>query len=72
MIEPIMANHSRGVMVTAIAGFVTGGGVQRALVYVSKVMPPLPANAGWWAQFCYWLVKGVSGLDPNSTISGGK
>ena len=31
-----------------IAAFLGGGAALRYLVYISKVMPPLPAGAGWW------------------------
>ena len=64
--------HQHGILLTAIASFITGGGAFRYLLYISKVLPPLPSNSGWWAQAIYAIVKNVSGLDPNSTINGGK
>jgi hypothetical protein len=60
-----MLGHYIGV---AIVSLLTGAGVVRTLVYVSKNLAPLPPNAGWWATTAYNLVKGLSGLDPNSTI----
>ena len=60
--------HGHAIILTAITGFVTGGGLQRFLVYVAHVMPPLPAQSGWWTQLFYAMVKGVSGLDPSSTV----
>jgi hypothetical protein len=55
-------------IVTALSAFFTGGGIVKFLVYVSKNMPPLPSNAGWWKTFGYSLLKGLSGLDPSATI----
>lgn len=49
-----------------IAGFVSGGGIVRLAAYVSKALPPLPPNAGWWANFFYNLLKHATGIDPNS------
>lgn len=54
---------------THIMGFVAGGGLVRALAYISNAVPPLPAGSGWWAQFGYGLLKGVTGVDPNTTPS---
>jgi hypothetical protein len=67
---PAHAEHAHyGVFVyTAVASFITGGGLVKFLVYVSAKLPPLPKTAGWWQQFAYALVKGASGLDPNATI----
>lgn len=53
---------------SAVVAFFGGGTLQKLSVYVSKNLPPLPANAGWWKQFFYNLLKNVSGLDPNATI----
>ena len=55
-------------VISVIAAFVSGGGVVKFLVYLSKAMPALPANAGWWKQLGYSLVKNASGLDPSATI----
>lgn len=60
--------HQHAELYSMLAGVVTGGGGLRFLVYVSKNLPPLPANSGWWTQFFYAMVKGGSGLDPNSVI----
>jgi hypothetical protein len=60
--------HSAVLIYTALASFVSGGGVIRFLIYVSSNMPPLPKNAGWWTQLVYSLVKGTSGLDPSAAI----
>jgi len=51
-----------------VAGVISGAGGQRFMVYVSKSLPPLPPRAGWWSQWFYNLVKGLSGLDPNAFI----
>ena len=51
-----------------LSGFVSGTGLTRALIYLSKKLPPLPKNAGFWAQFLYNVVSGASGLDPNASI----
>lgn len=61
-------HHSLSSIWTAIGAFVGGGVVQRFAVFVSKALPPLPPNAGFWAQWGYAIVKGVSGLDPNAQI----
>lgn len=55
-------------IVTGITSFVIGGGGVRFLIYVSKNMPALPKDAGWWTQFIYSLMKGASGLDPSAAI----
>lgn len=52
----------------ALSGIIFGGGGVRFLIYVAKKLPPLGKDAGWWAQFAYNLVQGLSGLDPNSAI----
>lgn len=55
-------------MLASAITFVLGGGGIRVVIYVAKKLPPLPKNAGWWAQFGYALVQGLSGLDPNASI----
>lgn len=55
-------------IVSSVITFVLGSGGTRALIYISKKMPPLPSNSGWWAQFFYSIMKGASGLDPNATL----
>ena len=62
-------SHLAAYLITSITSFFTGGGMVRTLTYVSKRLPPLPKDAGWWAQLAYSLVGGTSGLDPNSTIT---
>jgi hypothetical protein len=54
-----------GIFLTA---FISGGGLVRVAIYVSKNLAPLPKDAGWWATTFYNLVKGASGLDPNSSV----
>lgn len=51
-----------------VMGLIAGGGGIRFLVYVSKALPALPKDAGWWQQLFYNLIKGASGLDPSATI----
>lgn len=55
-------------IVSSVITFMLGSGGTRALIYISKKMPPLPDKAGWWEQFFYSIVKGASGLDPNKAL----
>jgi hypothetical protein len=64
----IFVNHMGGLLFTTLTAFLTGGGAVRLMLYISKAMPKLPPNAGWWTQFLYAIVKGASGLDPSATI----
>ena len=66
-IEPQHIHHT-AIYWSLFIGAITGGGGVRFLVYISKAMPPLSANAGWWSQFLYNLLKNTSGLDPNAAI----
>lgn len=63
-----MPAHHYAIYWSLIVGLITGGGGVRFLVYVSKAMPPLKPNAGWWAQLFYNLLKNTSGLDPSAAI----
>lgn len=51
-----------------IGGILLGGGGARFLIYLAKQLPALPPNASFFATFAYNIVKGASGLDPNSRI----
>lgn len=66
--DTLISNHEKGFWITAVSAFITGGGIQRFLVWVSKSMPPLPSGSGWWKTLFYNLMKGASGLNPSATI----
>ena len=51
-----------------VSSFIAGGGLVKLLVYVSKALPPLKSDAGWWRQLFYNLIKNTSGLDPSAMI----
>jgi len=61
-------SHMVGYLIASGTAFVTGGGAFRVALYVSKRLPPLPKDAGWWTQLAYSLVSGISGLDASATI----
>lgn len=48
--------------------FLAGTAGTRVLIYVSKQMPPLPKNAGFFTAWAYRVMKGASGLDPNKSL----
>lgn len=63
--NPQVVQHAPFYWHTVVA-FITGGGLVRFAAYVSNAVPPLPVGAGWWSQFGYQLLKGLSGVDPNT------
>ena len=66
-----LVSDSHEHIILAVTGFVTGGGLFKALNYISHQMPPLPPNSGWWTQFLYSMMKGVSSHDPTSNPTKG-
>lgn len=60
--------HHHVLLLSVLVSFISGNGLSRILIYLSKKLPPLPKDAGWWAQFAYNLLGGASGLNPNSFI----
>jgi hypothetical protein len=60
--QETLMHHSAALWQLIVAAG-SGGGALRALNYISKQMPPLPPNAGWWKSFFYSLMKGASGHD---------
>lgn len=60
-----VADHSEH-WIIAIGTFLGTATFQRFLAYMAGACPPLKANAGWWAQFGYNLLKGATGIDPNA------
>ena len=68
-IQPEHVHHTITTLaILFLSGMVTGGGGIRFLIYLSKSLAPLPANAGWWATTFYNLLKNTSGLDPNAHV----
>ena len=60
--------HHHILLLSVLASFISGTGLTRVLIYIAQRMPPLPKDAGFWAQFAYNILHGASGLDPNATF----
>lgn len=68
MIAPLTELKGHWELWHVVVTFIGSYGFTRVYNTIVKAMPPLPANASWWATWFYAIMQGLADTVPQGSL----